>query len=106
MDLTEYEVPTRDPSNGYLANALTIAIDPVDNNKVWFTEFNHDKIGIVDRSVPIPFDIRLSTNMNMTNTILLPNIETQTQHKKAIDLSLEISRNTNCCRHYPPLNSS
>ena len=101
MTLTEYEVPTRDPSNGYLANALTIAIDPIDSNKVWFTEFNHDKIGIVDRSVPIPFDIHFSPNMNMNNTIVLSNNGTQTQHEKAVDLNLEISRNTNCCHYYP-----
>ena len=57
MTLLEYEVPTRDPFNGYIANALTLSADPNDNNKVWFTEFNHDKIGVLDRSLPIPFDI-------------------------------------------------
>ncbi|HYT02487.1 MAG TPA: hypothetical protein VEL70_06220, partial [Candidatus Acidoferrum sp.] len=36
--LLEYEVPTRDPFNGYIANALTLSADPNDNNKVWFTE--------------------------------------------------------------------
>jgi hypothetical protein len=44
MTLLEYEVPTRDPFNGYIANALTLSADPNDNNKVWFTEFNLDKI--------------------------------------------------------------
>lgn len=56
--LTEYEVPTRNPEMGYIANVLTIAVDPTDRNKVWFTEFTEDKIGYVDRSLPIPFDIR------------------------------------------------
>jgi sugar lactone lactonase YvrE len=55
--LTEYEIPTRDPLNGYISNALTLAVDPNDSNKTWFTEFNHDKIGVVDRSPPIPFSI-------------------------------------------------
>jgi streptogramin lyase len=60
--LTEYEVPTRNQSLGYIANALNIAIDPADsNNKLWFSEYNHDKIGVVDRSVPIPFNIDSST---------------------------------------------
>src|SRR5438445_6144515 len=62
MALLEYEVPTRDPFNGYIANALTISADPNDNNKVWFTEFNHDKIAVLDRSPPIPFDINSSAN--------------------------------------------
>src|SRR5437899_4425657 len=62
MTLLEYEVPTRDPFNGYIANALTISADPNDNNKVWFTEFNHDKIGVLDNSPPIPFDINSSAS--------------------------------------------
>jgi streptogramin lyase len=62
MTLLEYEVPTRDPFNGYIANALTLSADPNDNNKVWFTEFNHDKIGVLDRSLPIPFDINSSAS--------------------------------------------
>jgi sugar lactone lactonase YvrE len=60
MVLLEYEVPTRDPLNGYIANALTLSADPNDKNKVWFTEFNHDKIGVLDRSPPIRFDINSS----------------------------------------------
>src|SRR2546422_1786208 len=60
MALLEYEVPTRDPFNGYIANALTLSADPNDNNKVWFTEFNHDKIGVLDMSLPVPFDINSS----------------------------------------------
>jgi len=62
MTLLEYEVPTRDPFNGYIANGLTLSADPNDNNKVWFTEFNHDKIGVLDRSPPFPFDINSSAS--------------------------------------------
>jgi hypothetical protein len=62
MALLEYEVPTRDPLNGYIANALTLSADPNNNNKVWFTEFNHDKIGVLDRSPPIRFDINSSAS--------------------------------------------
>ena len=62
MTLLEYEVPTRDPFNGYIANALTLSADPNDKNKVWFTEFNHDKIGVLDSSPPIPFDINSSAS--------------------------------------------
>ena len=56
--LTEYEVPTRNPQMGYIANVLTVAADPSNENRAWFTEWTEDKIGYVDRSVPIPFDIR------------------------------------------------
>ncbi|MGA9152888.1 MAG: hypothetical protein WBZ36_20110, partial [Candidatus Nitrosopolaris sp.] len=62
MTLSEYEVPTRDPLNAYLTNALTLSADPNDNNRVWFTEFNHDKIGVLDISPPIPFDINSSAS--------------------------------------------
>lgn len=55
--LTEYEIPTRNLKGGYIANVLTVAADPTNENKVWFTELTEDKIGYVDRSVPIPFDI-------------------------------------------------
>jgi virginiamycin B lyase len=56
--LTEYEIPTRNIQGGYIANLLTIATDPNNVNKVWFTELTEDKIGYIDRSVPIPFDLR------------------------------------------------
>ncbi len=56
--LTEYEIPTRNLEAGGIANALTIHADPADRNKLWFTEFTEDRIGYVDRSMPIPFDIR------------------------------------------------
>jgi streptogramin lyase len=58
--LTEYEVPTRNPQMGYIANVLTVAADPADESRAWFTELTEDKIGYVDRSVPLPFDIHAS----------------------------------------------
>lgn len=58
--LTEYEVPTRNPQSGYIANVLTIAADPTNEYRLWFTEFTEDKIGYVDRSVPLPFDLHAS----------------------------------------------
>jgi virginiamycin B lyase len=58
--LTEYEVPTRNPQMGYIANVLTIAADPTNKNRVWFTEWSEDKIGYVDKSKLIPFDIQAS----------------------------------------------
>ncbi len=56
MVLTEYEIPSR-PSDGYIVYPLGVAIDPADSKKLWFSEWNTDKIAVVDLSVPIPFDI-------------------------------------------------
>ncbi len=88
--LTEYEIPTRDPFNGYIANALTLAVDPNDSNNAWFTEFNHDKIGVVDRSRPIPFNINSSAS---PNTVLSSsNNETQKNASSvASRLNLEVT---------------
>jgi streptogramin lyase len=58
--LTEYEVPTRNPQMGYIANVLTVAADPTNENRAWFTELTEDKIGYVDKSRPIPFNIQAS----------------------------------------------
>ncbi|MGH9922278.1 MAG: hypothetical protein ACRD38_05960, partial [Nitrososphaerales archaeon] len=53
--LTEYEVPTRNPELGYIANVLNLAVAP--DGRVWFTEWTEDKIGVLDPSIPMPFDI-------------------------------------------------
>ncbi len=54
--LIEYEIPTR-PLDGYIVYPLGIATDPADSKKLWFSEWNTDKIAVVDRSIPISFDI-------------------------------------------------
>ena len=76
MTLTEYEIPIQDPSKGYVVYPLTIAIDPTNNNRLWFVELYNDKIGMVDGSLAIPFDIhtqvikvKLSTKKQNTATI-------------------------------------
>jgi streptogramin lyase len=56
MELIEYEIPSR-PSDGYIVFPLTIATDPTNDNLLWFSEWNTDKIGVVDKSIPIPFDL-------------------------------------------------
>lgn len=53
--LTEYEIPTRNPEKGYTAEVLNLAVTP--DGKVWFTEWSEDKVGVLDQSVKIPFDI-------------------------------------------------
>jgi hypothetical protein len=82
--MSEYEVPTRDPHNAYLANALTLSADPNDNNKVWFTEFNHDKIGVLDMRTPIPFEINSSPG---TITLLSPSISNNKAQKHELAIT-------------------
>ena len=83
--LTEYEVPTRDPRDGYLANALTLAVDPNNSNRTWFTEFNHDKIGVVDRSLVIPFDIESAPNK------IVITLNTGTKNNTLTKINVEIT---------------
>ena len=56
MELIEYEIPSR-PSEGYIVFPLSIATDPTNDDLLWFSEWNTDKIGVVDKSIPIPFDL-------------------------------------------------
>jgi len=58
--LTEYNIPSL-PQDGYLTYPLNIALDPFDDKKLWFTEWNTDKIGLVDRNIEIPFGISADT---------------------------------------------
>jgi streptogramin lyase len=94
MTLLEYEVPTRDPFNGYKANALTLSADPNDNNKVWFTEFNHDKIGVLDRSLPIPFDIDSSAS-EITMLSSPKNTTQKNAQPAAATLNVEVTTKSN-----------
>lgn len=55
MKMTEYEIPSR-PSDGFVVYPLNISVDP-QQNKAWFSEWNLDKIGVIDGSIPIPHDI-------------------------------------------------
>jgi streptogramin lyase len=64
MELIEYDIPSR-PSDGYIVFPLTLATDPSNDDLLWFSEWNTDKIGVVDKSFPIPFDI-LPDNENTT----------------------------------------
>jgi len=67
MKLTEYEIPTR-PTDGYVVYPLNISVDPTDGNKLWFSEWNTDKVGVLDRSVPDPFDISSDSKVTVTES--------------------------------------
>ena len=59
--LIEYEIPSR-PADGYLVYPLNIASNPSDGSKLWFSEWNTDKFGVIDNRTPLSFDIHSDVN--------------------------------------------
>lgn len=92
--LTEYEIPSR-PADGYLVYPLNIASDPSDGNKLWFSEWNTDKFGLVNSTIPISFNIH-----SETNKIVLSNNTSKQQ------VDIEISRNNLATNNLVYLNAS
>lgn len=61
--ITEYEIPT-----GPLSTAIYLSVSE-DGQKVWFTEVLGNKIGYLDTSITIPFDIqRINEKITFTET--------------------------------------
>ena len=58
--LVEYSIPSL-PKDGYLTYPLNISQDPHDEKTLWFSEWNTDKVGVIDGNVPIPFELNLNT---------------------------------------------
>ena len=92
LTLTEYEIPTRDPNLGYISNALNFAVDPTNNKNVWFSEYNHDKIGLVKSSVSIPFNIQSSVKKVVLSKMIVDKREKQ-KNATTIVVNFEISKN-------------
>ena len=74
LTLVEYEIPSR-PADGSIVYPLGISVDS--QNKVWFSEWNVNKIGVIDGNKSIPFDIivnstkvRIPRNSNGTTTVI------------------------------------
>lgn len=55
MTFTEFHIPNNDPNS--ISFMLNLAEDPNNPNKLWFSLWSLDKIGVIDKSVLIPFDI-------------------------------------------------
>ncbi len=53
MTLLEYDIPSR-PHDGTIVYPLGLTVT---QDRVWFSEWNTDKIGVLDRNISIPFDI-------------------------------------------------
>ena len=79
--LIEYSIPSL-PKDGYLTYPLNISQDPHDEKTLWFSEWNTDKVGVVDGNMPIPFDL----NLNATQIVL--------NHDKTSVVDLTITGNS------------
>ncbi|MDE1818021.1 MAG: hypothetical protein KGI19_05415 [Thaumarchaeota archaeon] len=65
--LTEYSIPSL-PKDGYLTYPLNISQDPLDEKILWFSEWNTDKIGVINGHVVVPFEINLNaTQITLKN---------------------------------------
>lgn len=84
--LVEYSIPSL-PQDGYLTYPLNISQDPRDEKTLWFSEWNTDKVGVIDGNVAIPFELSLNT----TQIVL--------SHNKTSVVDLKITGNA----HYSEL---
>jgi hypothetical protein len=107
LTLIEYEIPTRDPNLGYISNALNFAVDPTNNKNVWFSEYNHDKIGLVKSSVSIPFNIHSSVKKVVLSKMIVDKREQQ-KNATATVVNFEISKNSdnNKSNAFSPVSSN
>jgi virginiamycin B lyase len=60
-EMTEYDIPT-----GPLSTTIFIALSD-DGKKVWFTEWASNKVGYLDTTIPIPFNMKIAGNNNNAN---------------------------------------
>jgi len=68
--LVEYTVPSRNPNwadcsdidVGLYCGVAQVFDFAVDGEKIWFTEWVENNIGVVDTSIPLPFSIDINTN--------------------------------------------
>lgn len=66
LTLVEYEIPSI-PVDISIVYPLGISVDP--QNKLWFSQWNTDKIGVIDAEKIIPFDIIANvTNITISGT--------------------------------------
>ena len=69
--LVEYHVPSKNPNWGDCDNGVDVLDNcgiaqvfdfTISGDKIWFTEWVENKIGVVDTSVPLPLEIQLEAN--------------------------------------------
>jgi len=64
--LTEYLIPSKNPNwadCGLLADCGLAQVFgfTIDDDKIWFTEWVENNIGVLDTSIPLPFEINIDT---------------------------------------------
>ena len=75
QSLVEYHVPSKNPNWGDCDPGTGIILADcglaqifdftIDGNKIWFTEWVENNIGVVDTSIPLPLEIQLDSNSIM-----------------------------------------
>jgi virginiamycin B lyase len=61
--LTEFDIPT-----GPLATVVYIAVSP-DASKIWFTEWDSNRIGYLDNTLGVPLDLRIMNSLPETLSV-------------------------------------
>jgi virginiamycin B lyase len=108
QSLVEYHVPSKnpgwadcDPGTGVLLADCGVAqiFDfTIDGEKIWFTEWAENNIGVVDTSVPLPFEIQLDSNSLITtpgNSEEFNFVVSSLSQKDLLDVSLILSSTHN-----------
>ena len=71
QSLVEYHVPSKNPNWGDCDSGIAVLENcglaqifdfTISGDKIWFTEWVENKIGVVDTSVPLPLEIQLEQN--------------------------------------------
>ncbi|MBA0908073.1 MAG: lyase [Nitrosarchaeum sp.] len=65
--LVEYLIPSKNPSWGDCLDTSDCGVAQIfdftmHGDKIWFTEWVENNIGVIDTSIPIPFEIQLDSN--------------------------------------------
>ena len=89
--LTEYLIPSKNPNwadCGLLADCGLAQVFgfTIDDEKIWFTEWVENNIGVLDASIPLPFEINIDTEeiilkkgeQTQINVNFIPNSNSQT----------------------------
>jgi len=65
--LVEYSIPSQNPNWGDCGNVQNCGISQIfdftiKNDQIWFTEWAENNIGVVDTTVPLPFEVNLDND--------------------------------------------
>lgn len=93
--LTEYSIPSV-PKDGYLTYSLNISEDPQDEKILWFSEWNTDKVGVINGHIPVPFEItpskkEITLGSNKTDDTINLEIQGGLHHSNPVFLNASSS---------------